>query len=710
MCNDASQAFAPRGAPSGEVIRMRRVVIGAVLAAALVLSSTAGWAAETPTADELTVSGTVVFVPDEAPLDGAGGYTDAPAAGGGVWIASDEGPLLPVDPASFQGEVTTGLRFSGTLELGDELERAVDAATGADAPLDEESVLQAVASVAEAEGATLRAEGRISEPVAAAVGARAHTADVAYVRNSSRPVTQADIGAMVTGVGAYWKGQTDGAVTGLSMSRFKSLTTSADKCSPYTLWYEAAKAFGGTLADYRDGRHLIVIVDTSGCWTGGFATVGPVHGGGAVWMDIRARGSNPVSHMTGLLAHEIGHNLGLGHSQSRMCSGTAIDSATSLGLDGSGFMFSMPKAPCRDVEYGDKWDVMGQHGWTKPPGITMAHKDLLGVAPAGAVQTVVRSNGMAQTFTLQHGAAGSGLRGLKVTNPVGGTVYVEYRTNLGQDSGIGLAPGNRVASNVGWMATGVRVVKGYPNVKLIDDRGVYQPTHYIRTSLINHRKAGGAHPGQHQAMAPGDSLSPYDGGLRVRVLETTPTSALVRIEYPPFVDVPYNHAFATDIEWLRDAGVTRVAAGSAYRPAAGVTREEMAAFIHRTAGEPAPASPDTPFPDVVPTSEFAPAIAWMAEQGITTGAGGLYLPRRTISREQMAAFLYRFARPDEATAASSPFADVDASNEFLPAILWMYEQGVTTGIPAGDGLRFDPRGTVTRGQMAAFLHRYASRS
>jgi hypothetical protein len=84
-----------------------------------------------------------------------------------------------------------------------------------------------------------------------------------------------------------------------------------------------------------------------------------------------------------------------------------------------------------------------------------------------------------------------------------------------------------------------------------------------------------------------------------------------------------------------------------YRPKAHVTREAMAVFLHRRDATPLSAPPQvSPFADVHPRDRFFRQISWMNETGISTGIrqpGGRpkYAPKSSVSREAMAAFLYR---------------------------------------------------------------------
>ncbi|MFW2512311.1 S-layer homology domain-containing protein [Demequina sp. SO4-13] len=183
-------------------------------------------------------------------------------------------------------------------------------------------------------------------------------------------------------------------------------------------------------------------------------------------------------------------------------------------------------------------------------------------------------------------------------------------------------------------------------------------------------------------------------------------------------DSPDFSEFFNEITWLADEGITRGwdnGDGTAnFRPFANVTRDAMAAFLYRYAGSPDVDLPDeSPFSDVSPeTSEFYEEIVWLSQQEITegwvVGDETEFRPFEKITRDAMAAFLYRFADSPEWTAPEeSPFVDVTADNtEFYAEITWLADSGITTGWTVGDETQFRPFSPITRDAMAAFLYRF----
>ena len=190
-----------------------------------------------------------------------------------------------------------------------------------------------------------------------------------------------------------------------------------------------------------------------------------------------------------------------------------------------------------------------------------------------------------------------------------------------------------------------------------------------------------------------------------------------------FVDVPAGAPFFAEITWLAQEGITLGSVqpdGSVvFDPAGPVRREAMAAFLYRFAGSPAFTPPATsPFVDVPTSYVFYKEIAWLADQGISTGTvmgdgSREFRPAEAVSREALAAFLYRVdhrgsvaAGAFGACASGSPFPDVPADLMFCEAIRWMASVGptpITNGRADGTFGRSAP---ATREAMAAYLYRF----
>lgn len=169
----------------------------------------------------------------------------------------------------------------------------------------------------------------------------------------------------------------------------------------------------------------------------------------------------------------------------------------------------------------------------------------------------------------------------------------------------------------------------------------------------------------------------------------------------PFTDVSSSHQFATEISWLVDEGITVGRGNGRFAPNGTVTRAQMAAFLWRLMGEPAESQPHG-FTDVADRDYFAPAVRWLAASGITEGAAGgdRFEPNRPVSRGQMAAFLHRLAGAPSAGGGHG-FGDL-TGHHYEDAVVWLVEHGITLGLTDRE---FGGQQRVLRGQTAAFLYR-----
>ena len=210
----------------------------------------------------------------------------------------------------------------------------------------------------------------------------------------------------------------------------------------------------------------------------------------------------------------------------------------------------------------------------------------------------------------------------------------------------------------------------------------------------------------HMHNATGD-LSGTNGaaGERAQVLRVSSNSEATAAS-AHFTDVPADYPFVNDINWLAQRRITTGYPDGTFRPNGSVERGAMAAFFYRMAGSPQFTAPSTPsFKDVPRDHPFYKEIEWMRARGITTGwSDGTFRPNDAVNRDAMAAFFYRYAgSPAYSAPAVSPFSDVSTGNQFYREIAWLADQRITTGWPDGS---FRPVQPIERGAMAAFLHRY----
>jgi hypothetical protein len=135
----------------------------------------------------------------------------------------------------------------------------------------------------------------------------------------------------------------------------------------------------------------------------------------------------------------------------------------------------------------------------------------------------------------------------------------------------------------------------------------------------------------------------------------------------------------------------------------------MAIFLWKLAGQPPQTRPDVPLYDIGNLGAVSQqAIRWLASTSITTGAGkGNYLPKYSVTREQMACFMWKLAGTDAKSGGNYlNFNDISSLGKVSQqAINWVASYSITVGNGKGGYL---PKDNVTRGQMALFMSKLGS--
>lgn len=177
----------------------------------------------------------------------------------------------------------------------------------------------------------------------------------------------------------------------------------------------------------------------------------------------------------------------------------------------------------------------------------------------------------------------------------------------------------------------------------------------------------------------------------------------------PFKDVASDAWYYGDVAYVFQNGLMFGTATDLFSPDAPLTRGMVVTILYRHAGEENVANLANPFSDVAADTWYADAVKWAAENGIVTGVGGgLFAPNANITRQDMAAILARYLEYMDLSIPVTQeyvlFADEAAISDYAKnAIQLLHKLGIINGV--GNNT-IDPKGTATRAQAAAMLHRF----
>ena len=171
-----------------------------------------------------------------------------------------------------------------------------------------------------------------------------------------------------------------------------------------------------------------------------------------------------------------------------------------------------------------------------------------------------------------------------------------------------------------------------------------------------------------------------------------------------FKDVPQNSWFADSVQYVVNNKLMNGTSGTAFSPNANMSRAMLATVLYRMSGDTAQAG--SRFGDVASSAYYAAAVNWAANKGIVNGTGAnTFSPNANITREQLAAMLYRYAGEPDATADLSAYKDAGAISSYAQkAMQWCVANGILNG---KTGSNLAPQATATRAECAAMLQRFA---
>lgn len=175
----------------------------------------------------------------------------------------------------------------------------------------------------------------------------------------------------------------------------------------------------------------------------------------------------------------------------------------------------------------------------------------------------------------------------------------------------------------------------------------------------------------------------------------------------PFTDVSTSDWFYDDVAFVYENGLFSGTDSRSFSPNASMTRAMLVTVLYRLEGEPTVTGRSS-FTDVRSGAYYEKAVIWAAANGIVTGTGSTsFSPDAKVTREQLAAILYRYAQyrklDTDASAKLNSFTDADSVSAYASEALgWAVSEGLINGASG----KLMPKGDATRAQVAAILHRF----
>lgn len=172
-----------------------------------------------------------------------------------------------------------------------------------------------------------------------------------------------------------------------------------------------------------------------------------------------------------------------------------------------------------------------------------------------------------------------------------------------------------------------------------------------------------------------------------------------------FADVPQDNWFADAVKYVSENKLMNGTSTTAFSPNENMSRAMLATVLYRMSGETAEA--DSSFGDVSSSAYYAAAVNWASSKGIVNGTDrGMFSSDLSITREQLAAMLYRYAGEPSVSADLSAYTDAVSISPYAEkAVEWCVAKGILSGKSA---TRLAPQDTATRAECAAILQRFAA--
>lgn len=201
------------------------------------------------------------------------------------------------------------------------------------------------------------------------------------------------------------------------------------------------------------------------------------------------------------------------------------------------------------------------------------------------------------------------------------------------------------------------------------------------------------------------------GAVTTYTVDKLTVSTRIEVEFTngvlPFTDVREADWFYDDVVYAYENGLFSGTSDTTFSPNASMTRAMLVTVLYRLEGQPT-VSGRSGFSDVKLNSYYEDAVTWAADNGIVNGTGATtFSPNANVTREQMAAILYRYAQYKQygttASAGLNGFSDAAKVSTYAKAPLsWAVAEKLVNG---SEG-KLLPTGNAMRAQVAAILHRF----
>ena len=170
-----------------------------------------------------------------------------------------------------------------------------------------------------------------------------------------------------------------------------------------------------------------------------------------------------------------------------------------------------------------------------------------------------------------------------------------------------------------------------------------------------------------------------------------------------FEDVPVGSFYFDPVQWAVDEEITAGTTPKTFDPNGKCMRAVVVTFLWKAAGSPEPKTTENPFTDVKEGSYYYKAVLWAYENKVTSGlTATTFGPTALCNRAQVVTFLYNAMGKPEVKNTEHKFTDVDEGKFYYTPMLWAVENGITAGLTE---TTFGPNAICNRAQVVTFLYR-----